>query len=142
MVTTVDLADFKLFAGCSRTEIQRARSLSTSAHVSAGTALTLEGAYSHECMVMLSGSATVERSGEPIDTVGPGDVIGELGLLDNGYRSRRATVRATTDCDLLVFSSAEFATLLNDVPRLAARIGTTAVRRLAASLTEIEPTPH
>lgn len=49
--------------------------------------------------------------------LGPGDVFGEIAMLDGGHRSADAT--AVTDCTLLVFERREFMPLLEGNWRLA-----------------------
>lgn len=93
------------------------------------TKLTIEGTPGREAMVVVEGSATVVRDGEPIATIGPGDIVGELSLLSG--RPRTATVYADSDVTVYALSSPEFAALLAASPRLERRITRTAVDRLA-----------
>lgn len=59
-----------------------------------GKVVIREGGYSNDFYVIDEGTATVERSGEQIAELGPGDVFGEQGLLEKEMRS--ATVTATS----------------------------------------------
>jgi uncharacterized membrane protein len=52
-----------------------------------------------------------------LDTLGPGGVFGELGLIDGGPRS--ATVRALTDCSLLALPREPFHAFLRQRPDIA-----------------------
>ena len=52
--------------------------------------------------------------------MGPGECFGEMALLDPAPRS--ATVTAETDMGLLVLSSREFATLIDDVPSVGRKV--------------------
>jgi CRP-like cAMP-binding protein len=52
-----------------------------------------------------------------LDTLGPGGVFGELGLIDGGPRS--ATVRALTDCSLLALPREPFQAFLRQRPDVA-----------------------
>jgi CRP/FNR family cyclic AMP-dependent transcriptional regulator len=67
--------------------------------------------------VILDGVAKVELRNNMVP-VGPGQVVGELGLLtDSGERSAR--VSAASDMRCLAISRADFARLLDEQPRLA-----------------------
>ena len=74
--------------------------------------------------MMLVRSGTVRISYPTLDgrvfllaDLGPGDVLGEIAMLDGGNRSADAT--ALTDCTLLVFERREFMPLLEGNWRLA-----------------------
>ena len=77
------------------------------------------------------GQATVSKhvdgAESVVATVGRGDVIGEMSVLDGGRRS--ATVRALTPMSVYVASAAEFAGLLRELPVVAERIARTAAER-------------
>ncbi|MDX1659483.1 MAG: cyclic nucleotide-binding domain-containing protein [Nitriliruptorales bacterium] len=72
------------------------------ASVPAGTTIMTEGRRGYESAVIVAGEVEVIHDGEILATLGPGEVIGELSLLD--HRPRTADVRSRTDVDLLVFS--------------------------------------
>ena len=58
-----------------------------------GQVVVKEGGYSNHFFAIEEGTAKVERNGERIGDLGPGDVFGEQGLLEKQERS--ATVTAT-----------------------------------------------
>jgi CRP-like cAMP-binding protein len=62
----------------------------------------------------LEGYARPPLGDQRIGTVGPGDVVGELSLID-GY-PRSASVRALTEVHLLQIAADDFRTLLNSSP--------------------------
>jgi CRP-like cAMP-binding protein len=125
------LADLPLFAGCSAAQVATARRLLTLLSVDAGSVLMREGGFGTEVMIVADGHATVARhtdSGESVlATVGRGDVVGEMSVLDGGRRS--ATVTAVTPMSVYVASAAEFAGLLEALPVVAERIARTATER-------------
>jgi len=96
--------------------------------VPAGRVLVEQGRLGHDCYVIVSGSADVTRDANTIATLGPGDTIGELAVLDGGPRT--ATVIATTELDLLVLGQREFAALLSEVPSLSHKILVNLARRV------------
>lgn len=62
--------------------------------VPAGKELVREGDYSYDLLAIEEGTAKVERAGEHLADLGPGDVIGEMGVLERAQRT--ATVTATS----------------------------------------------
>src|SRR5438270_11290992 len=76
------------------------------AKVGAGHILTRQGAYESQAYIVVAGKATVEIDGIEVNQVGPGEIIGELALIDGGPRT--ATVRATTGMGLLAIGRAAF----------------------------------
>ena len=62
--------------------------------VPAGKELVREGDYSYEVLAIEEGTAKVTRAGEAIADLGPGDVVGEIGVVERGQRT--ATVTATS----------------------------------------------
>jgi CRP-like cAMP-binding protein len=79
-----------------------------------------QGQPGREAFVIVDGRATVKVGDIEVATVGPGDHVGELALLDGGPRT--ATVTAATDMTVLVISQRAFFALLDDVPGLARKI--------------------
>ena len=90
-----DLRELPLFSGASRAELVTIGSQLTELHVPAGKVLVHEGALGDEFMILLEGEAVVTQHGRPIATLGRGDLVGEMALLQEGGRGRRnATVTA------------------------------------------------
>jgi CRP/FNR family cyclic AMP-dependent transcriptional regulator len=86
---------------------------STEVSASAGERLVQQGEYAYELSFVESGTADVLRDGEVVGRVGPGDVVGEMGLLER--RLRIADVVATSPMRLVTLSSW-------DVKRLPAEV--------------------
>ncbi|MFP5331136.1 MAG: cyclic nucleotide-binding domain-containing protein [Acidimicrobiia bacterium] len=85
--------------------------------VAAGTTLMEEGSLPHELEVLVSGTADVLVGGKKVGELGPGDVIGEMALLNRTKRS--ATVVTTSPARLIVISSRAFAGLVEKFPEVA-----------------------
>jgi len=126
------LSSVPLFAACSRRELQKIAKASDESHVAAGTVLVEQGDTGRECYVIITGTAAVKRTNRKVATLGPGDTIGELSLLDHGPRT--ATVAAETEMDLLVLGSRQFAAVLEEVPSLARKL----MAALAARVRELD----
>lgn len=75
-----------------------------------------------------------------LDTLGPGGVFGELSLLDGGPRS--ATVRARTDCRLLMLARQDFQQFLRQRPDVAIHILQVMAARQRASTSTIRRLPN
>ena len=93
-----------------------------------GKVLTRQGALGEEFLIIVDGSARVERDGKPIARLDAGDFFGEMSLMDGKPRS--ATVIAQTPVTLLVVDSRSFRSLLDGVPGLRKKITVTLCERL------------
>jgi CRP-like cAMP-binding protein len=117
-----------LFADCSTRELEGIARICTSVQVDDGTVLTRQGDPGRECFVIADGSAAVEIDGEEVATVGPGDCVGEMSLLDGGRRT--ATVIARSPMTLYVLTAAEFRAVLDASLSIPRKILTSLARRL------------
>lgn len=102
-----------------------------------GTILCEEGKNGSEFFLVIDGEASVEKSGTKIATIGKSGFFGELALLDHEPRS--ATVRAETDMDLLVLTSREFMSVLEEIPMMAIRLLEATAKRLRDADSRILP---
>lgn len=100
-----------LFRSCSDHELGQVDSLVVDIDVIAGEILTREGHYEPQSFIIVSGEATVTRSGELLATLRSGDFFGEMALLDGAGRT--ATVTAQTPMHLLVLDPRSFRSLLD-----------------------------
>lgn len=83
-------------------------------------AIVREGSTGTALYIVLSGRARVERQGETIGQLSPGDFFGELALIEEHPRS--ATVVAAEETDCLLFPAWEFTALLEEHPEVAVPI--------------------
>jgi cAMP-dependent protein kinase regulator len=79
-----------------------------------GAAVVTEGGYANDFYAIEDGTAEVERDGEHLADLGPGDVFGEQALLEGEQRS--ATVRATSPLRLIKISHWELDKMKRDMP--------------------------
>jgi CRP/FNR family transcriptional regulator, cyclic AMP receptor protein len=119
-----ELRQLPVFASLSKRALAQADSLLTPVTFDDGDVLCLEGHLGRQAFIIVSGTAQVSRGDELLATVGPGDIVGELALLGDGYR--RASVTAIEPVKALVMSAQEF-TSLRALPGIDAEI-----RRIAA----------
>ena len=125
------LAKVQLFSGCTKADLERISALTSEIDVSAGTVLIHEGDPGRECFVIEKGSAKAELAGGETKTMGPGEVVGELALLDQAPRS--ATVTAESDMRLLVLNAREFSTLIDDHPSVRRNVLAAVASRIRAA---------
>jgi CRP/FNR family transcriptional regulator, cyclic AMP receptor protein len=81
-----------------------------------GKELVREGDYSYDVLVIEEGTARVERGGEQIAELGPGDFIGEMGVLER--HQRNATVVATSPMLLMTLTSWDIRRLKKSAPEV------------------------
>jgi CRP/FNR family transcriptional regulator, cyclic AMP receptor protein len=122
------LSNVPLFSACSKRDLRRIAALVDEIDVPEGKVLIRQGEPGWECFVIAEGKAKATVRGSGSSSLGPGDVVGELALLDQGPRS--ASVTATTDMHLLVLTSRSFSSLIDDVPLVARRIMAGLARRV------------
>jgi CRP-like cAMP-binding protein len=89
-----NLKDIPVFSELSDEELRRIATFANEDSVHEGTTLIREGDYSNEMIAIESGTADVVRDGTTVASIGPGEVVGEIGVLEKGMRN--ATVVATS----------------------------------------------
>jgi len=121
-----------LFAELSEEDLAQLYQMAESVSVQAGQLLMEEGSPGDALYVVQDGTFEVsKRLGQrevTIDVCKPGDVIGEISLLEQ--TSRSASVRATTDSQLVKISQAAFEQLLSRSPSAALSVLHTVMSRL------------
>ena len=111
------LENVPLFALCDKKQLTAIASLADLVYLPAGTELIREGAPGREFMVIVDGAVDVRRKGRKINTLGPGDFIGEMALISGGPRN--ATVTTTADTSLLAITERQFWALLERTPEIS-----------------------
>lgn len=127
--TKIDhLAKVSLFEGCSKKELDKVARAGDEIVMTPGTVIVDQGQTGREAFVVLRGDVVVKRSGRKVATLGAGDVVGELSLLDHGPRT--ATAICETECELLVIDQRHFRAVLEEVPTLAIKLLATLAGRI------------
>jgi CRP-like cAMP-binding protein len=98
--------------------------------VSEGTQLARQGEFAYEFFVIQDGTADVLRDGERIAELGPGDFLGEMGIV--GKVVRNATVVTTSPARVIVMTSQAFRSMAGTNPDVAARISAAVEERCRA----------
>lgn len=110
--------------------------------VGAGDVIFREGDSQHNdfMALVIDGEVTVEyplaaaRDAMVIAILGPGSLIGDMGIIDRSPRS--ATCIASTDLTLVLLSRDALMRLMNDQPAVAARLLLAMSKRIADHLRE------
>jgi CRP/FNR family transcriptional regulator, cyclic AMP receptor protein len=131
------LSQVQLFSACSKRDLARIAALTAEIEVPEGKVLMRQGAPGRECFVIEDGTAQATIKGRKSKRMGPGECFGEMALLHAAPRS--ATVTAESEMHLLVLSSREFSTLVEDVPAVARKVLAAVAERLRDAES---PQPH
>jgi CRP-like cAMP-binding protein len=127
------LRSVPLFVGLDDDELKAVGRLTTEVDVPAGHELAREETFGEEFYMILDGDVRIHRAGATIRTLGPGDFLGEIALIDHGRRTASAT--ADTDCRLLVLGHREFHSLLDAQPDIRVHV----LEALARGVRQLTP---
>ena len=99
----------------------------------AGTTVFAEGTPGDVMYVILDGELEIRAGGKLIEVAKPGDVVGEMALIDT--KARSATVVAKSACRLVPVNEKRFLVLVHETPifaLLVMRILADRLRRMTA----------
>jgi CRP-like cAMP-binding protein len=111
------LREVELFRQCTPEALSYLASITDETTLDAGDVLCWEGEVPTAAYIIDQGEANVRIGANVLSTVGPGGIIGEMGLLD--ARPRGGTVVATSPMKVYVIDSRRFGNALDGVPTLA-----------------------
>ena len=98
-----------------------------------GTEVTTEGSTGAGFFIIADGNANVSVGGEHRTTLGPGDHVGEIALIDDGVRS--ASIIAATDLLCYGLTPWEFRPFVEEHPQVAWALMQVLARRYRESQT-------
>jgi len=119
-----------LFADADEGELRQVAVFAESKEVPEGEVVLQEGGFSRELLAIEEGTAEVTRDGEHVADLGPGDIFGEAGMLDDEMRN--STVTATSRLKLISMGHFEVQRLKKNAPDVYARIEDLVEQRKAA----------
>jgi CRP/FNR family cyclic AMP-dependent transcriptional regulator len=102
------------FADLPEEALERIAGLAAEVSVPEGKELVHQGDYSYDILAIEEGTAKVEKDGQLIAELGPGDVIGEMGVLERSQRS--ATVTSTSPMVLMTLTGWDVRKLRRSAP--------------------------
>jgi CRP/FNR family transcriptional regulator len=122
-----------LFAELSRPELERIADVAIPRSFPRGVRVFHEGDHSDACYVVRSGDLRVTREHSDgraiaLATLGPGDIFGELAMIDGGTRS--ASVETLSESELLGLPATDVRRVIADHGDIAAKLIVAITRRL------------
>jgi CRP-like cAMP-binding protein len=130
----VDAARLKkipVFADLGDADLETIAKLASEVSVPAGKELVREGDYSYDMLAIEEGTARVERNGQHLADLGPGDVVGEMGVLER--EQRNATVIATSSMLLVTLDRWDVKRLAKQAPAAVEHLRTVVESRRGAA---------
>jgi len=109
-------------------ELEKAMEDAQPAEYPAGKVIMKEGDKGLFMYVVREGVIAVTIDDKPIEKVGPGGVVGEMALVNQGARA--ATAKAESDCSLLAINRTDFMKLVRSKPAFALSLLRTLSERL------------
>jgi CRP/FNR family cyclic AMP-dependent transcriptional regulator len=109
-----DLEPIGILYGCPGSELRHIAELSRAVDVPVGHTLCEQGRIPLDCMLVVAGHADVVVGGRKVATIGPGETIGEMGVLDRNPRS--ATVVARSPMQVRVIDAQDLDVLMQRAP--------------------------
>ena len=109
-----------LFSQCRGEPLDLIMRLADEVDVPDGHTLMRQGNIAQEFFLIVEGRVRIERDGQTVNTLGPGDFLGEIALLSEGRRT--ATAVTEGPAKLLVITHRGFNSLLDSSPSIRAAI--------------------
>jgi len=126
----VDIARLRalpLFGELDHHDLTRLAAITREIWVPAGGVLIAKGDLPYDVLVIEEGEVEVTLDGERLASLGPGQVVGEIGLMEQ--QRRMATVTATTDVRAVAISAADLNVLAREMPEVVGDIRATGEER-------------
>ncbi|MFL6024320.1 MAG: cyclic nucleotide-binding domain-containing protein [Marmoricola sp.] len=98
-------------------------------HLPADWSLIGENTPADKAYLIVDGEVSVRKHGEEIARLGPGDVIGEIGIVN--HKLRTASVVSLTPLEVVHFTRESLEQLISDVPAFGDAIRGTTEDRLS-----------
>jgi CRP-like cAMP-binding protein len=114
------LASIDLFSSLSKRERTEIAGRADEIDVPEGTHLVREGEFAYEFFVIEDGSAEVLRDGQHVADLGPGDFLGEIGIVTRAPRNASVVAREPTR--VMVLSEQDFRGVARSFPTVAEQI--------------------
>ena len=121
------LKQFDLFKDVDESKLNKIAPFTMLVSFPEGKTIIQEGGYSNDFYAIESGTAKVERGGDTIAEIGPGDVFGEQGLLERQERS--ASVVATSPLRALKIEHWEIPRMRRAMPEVVDQLRKTVEER-------------
>ena len=120
-----------LFAGLDSEALWHVASIVAEQHLGTGEQILVEGQPGQALYVLVSGEVTVHKGEKELATIGPGEVIGEMGILDDAPAS--ASVTTASDVTVFRLGSGPFYALMASHFEIARAVIGSLTQRLRAT---------
>lgn len=104
-----------VFADLDDDALEAISKLAAEVSVPDGKELVREGDYSYDLIAIEDGTAKVHRGDETVAELGPGDIVGEMGVLER--QQRNASVTATSPMMLVTLTGWDVRKLRKQAPQ-------------------------
>jgi CRP/FNR family transcriptional regulator, cyclic AMP receptor protein len=121
------LKRFSLFEGVDDEKLAKIAPFTQLIEFPEGKVIIQEGGFSNDFYAIDDGKVKVEKGGETVAELGPGDIFGEQGLLERPERS--ASVIASSTVRALKIEHWELARMRRAMPEVVAQLRKTVAER-------------
>jgi CRP/FNR family transcriptional regulator, cyclic AMP receptor protein len=115
-----ELSQIPIFSDVDDDELKEVGASAESVEFSERAEILREGGFSRALLAIEEGTVEVTRRGEHIANLGPGDIFGEAGVVNDAVRN--ATVTTTSRLRLIIMGQLEVQRLQKNAPETYARI--------------------
>ena len=115
-----ELKSTPLFADVDDDRLRKVATFATLESAVEGKVIIREGGFANDFYIIEDGTVKVEREGQHIADLGPGDVFGEQALLEKQGRS--ATVTATSSVRLIKIEHWEVSRMKQAMPEIVEQL--------------------
>jgi CRP/FNR family transcriptional regulator, cyclic AMP receptor protein len=114
------LKKIDIFSSLSDEELEELASFADETTISKGKKLTKAGLHSYQLFAIEEGEVEVHRDGDTVATLGPGDVVGETGVVGRGLRN--ADVVARSEVRAIFFTQDQVKRMRKNVPEVGEKL--------------------
>lgn len=120
MADDIKIDHLDRFSELSEAEVKRIAQVGTHVTVPSDWALMGEGTAGDKAYLLISGRVSVRHHGEEVAQLGPGDLFGEMAIVQ--HRLRSATVVSLERLDCLHFTRDQIEQLESEIPKFRAAL--------------------
>jgi CRP/FNR family transcriptional regulator, cyclic AMP receptor protein len=110
------LKQIELFSSMPDEALERYAGMADETSIEEGEELARAGTWPYQLFAIEEGSVEIRRDGDTIAKLGPGDVVGETGVVKRGLRN--ADVVATSPVKAIFFTQDQVKQMRKDLPDL------------------------
>jgi CRP/FNR family transcriptional regulator, cyclic AMP receptor protein len=114
------LKTIELFASLPEDALERLAAMAGETSLAEGDEVVRAGTWPYQLFAIEDGTVEVRRDAETVASLGPGDVVGETGVVKRGLRN--ATVVATSPVRVIFFTHTQVKQMRRDLPDLDERL--------------------